>query len=66
MKTIEITVSPAGETKVETKGFVGNDCQSASRSLILALGVRESETLKSEFYQQATQASQSREQSNEQ
>ena len=66
MKTIEITVSPAGETKVETKGFVGSDCQSASRSLILALGVRESETLKGEFYQQASQVNQSLGQSNEQ
>jgi len=53
VKTIEITVSAKGETKVETKGFTGNDCQAATRSLELALGARQSESLKSEFYQQA-------------
>ena len=53
MKTIEITVSAKGETKVETKGFTGNDCQASTRSLELALGARQSESLKSEFYQQA-------------
>ena len=53
MKTIEITVSTTGETKVETKGFTGNDCQAATRSLELALGARQSESLKGEFYQQA-------------
>ena len=53
MKTIEITVSATGETKVETKGFTGNDCQSATRSLEIALGARQSESLKSEYYQQA-------------
>jgi len=53
MKTIEITVSPKGETKVETKGFSGSDCQAATRSIELALSARESESLTSEFYQQA-------------
>ena len=38
MKTIEITVSPKGETKVETKGFLGSDCQAATRSIEAALG----------------------------
>ena len=52
-RTIEITVSATGETKVETKGFTGNDCQAASRALEHALGVRQTESLKSEFYQQA-------------
>jgi hypothetical protein len=52
VKIIEITVSIKGDTKVETKGF-GSDCQEATRSLELALGARESESLKSEFYQQA-------------
>ena len=53
VKIIEITVSIKGETKVETKGFAGSDCQEATRSLELALGARESESLKSEYYQQA-------------
>ena len=52
-KTIEITVSTTGETKVETKGFSGIDCQRVSRNLELALGVREAESLTSDFYQQA-------------
>ena len=30
-KTIEITVSPTGETKVETKGFTGGECRDASQ-----------------------------------
>ena len=50
----EITVSATkGETKVETKGFSGNDCQAATRCLEIALGARDSESLTSEFYQQA-------------
>jgi Protein of unknown function (DUF2997) len=53
VKTIEITVSVKGETRVESKGFTGNDCQAATRSLELALGARQSESLKSEFYQPA-------------
>jgi hypothetical protein len=53
VKIIEITVSIKGETKVETKGFFGSDCQEATRSLELALGARESESLKGEFYMQA-------------
>ena len=27
MKTIEIIVSPNGETRVQTKGFAGSECQ---------------------------------------
>jgi hypothetical protein len=44
------TVSPQGETKVETKGFTGNGCREASRALEAALGLRTSETLTAEFY----------------
>ena len=53
MKTIEITVSTKGETKVETTGFTGNDCQAATRSLEIALGARQAESLTTEFFQQA-------------
>lgn len=52
-KTIEITVSTSGETRVETKGFTGNDCQNATRTLELGLGARQSESLKGEFFVQA-------------
>ena len=51
MKIIEITVSPTGETKVETRGFTGGACREASRSLEQALGARTAEALTAEFYQ---------------
>ena len=53
MKTIEITVTPDGQTRVETKGFVGSDCREASRFLEQALGKRTEEQLTSEFHQTA-------------
>ena len=36
--TIEIIVSPQGETRLETKGFAGASCQDASRFIENALG----------------------------
>ena len=50
-RTIEITVSPTGETKVETKGFSGGECRDASRFVEQALGQRTAEQLTGEFYQ---------------
>jgi Protein of unknown function (DUF2997) len=50
-KLIELTVSPTGETKMETKGFTGNSCRDASKFLEHALGTLHSETLKAEFHQ---------------
>jgi hypothetical protein len=50
MRTIEITVSPTGETKLESKNFTGADCQLATRSLEQALGCRLSETLTAEYF----------------
>ena len=51
MKTIEITVSPAGETKVETKGFAGPECREASKFVERALGQKTAEALTAEFHQ---------------
>jgi len=51
LKTIEITVSPAGQTTVQTKGFTGTSCQDASRALEQALGLRQAEERTAEFYQ---------------
>lgn len=51
-KIIEVIVSPQGETKIETKGFVGGECQRASRFLEASLGIRASEKLTAEFFQQ--------------
>ena len=38
MRTIEIIVSPQGETRLETKGFAGVACQDASRFIVGVLG----------------------------
>ena len=51
MKTIEITVSPNGEAKVETRGFAGPECREASRFVERALGRATAEALKAEFHQ---------------
>ncbi len=55
MKRIEITVSPTGETQLETKGFSGASCQQASRFLEQALGTVASEQRTAEFYAATTQ-----------
>jgi hypothetical protein len=52
-RTIEILVSPKGETAVTTKGFVGSSCRDASKFIEQALGQRTSETLTAEFHQTA-------------
>ena len=54
-KIIEITVSPNGEARVQTKGFTGGECRDASRFVEEALGQRVSETLTAEFHQAASQ-----------
>lgn len=56
-----ITVSPKGETKIETKGFAGSTCKAASESLEKALGFKQSEQLTAEFYSQQTQQQQLKE-----
>ncbi len=55
MKTIEIIVSPEGQTRVETKGFSGAECQQATRFLEAALGQTTSRQLTTEYYHSATQ-----------
>ena len=50
MKTIEIIVTPDGQTRIETKGFPGNDCRIASQFLEQALGQRTQELMTPEFY----------------
>ncbi len=62
MKRIEITVSPQGETRLETKDFEGSSCREASRFLEQALGRQTAEQLTGEFFatDQASQANQQR------
>ena len=52
-KTIEIIVSPTGQSRVETKGFTGAECRDASRFIEQAIGQQTSEILKAEFHQAA-------------
>ena len=55
MKLIEITISPDGETRLETRGFRGATCQEASWPLERALGIATAEQLTSEYHQSNTQ-----------
>jgi hypothetical protein len=54
-RVIEVTVSPTGETSIQTRGFVGSDCLQASKFLEEALGVISAEHRTSEFYQEQTE-----------
>jgi hypothetical protein len=51
VKTIEITVSPTGQSKIETRGFTGGECREASRFIEQALGTRTAESLTAEYHQ---------------
>lgn len=53
---IEIVVSPTGETKLETRGFVGSACREASAFLEQALGSKSSDRPTAEMYQPQTEA----------
>ncbi len=55
MKLIEITVSPKGETTVQTKGFTGSSCRDASQLIEQALGEKASEEMTAEFHLSAPQ-----------
>ena len=54
-KTIEIIISPSGQSRVETKGFAGSQCREASHFLEAALGKTTSETLTAEFHETQSQ-----------
>lgn len=54
-KTIEIIVTPDGQSRVQTKGFVGSECRQASQFIEQALGQRTSEQLTAEFHQSVQQ-----------
>jgi hypothetical protein len=56
IKTMELVISPVGETQIQTRGFTGSSCREASRFLEQALGTRSSEKLTGEFYQQASES----------
>jgi hypothetical protein len=50
-RVIEVTVSPQGEVTVQTKGYRGSDCLSASKFLEQALGVATDDRTTAEFYE---------------
>ena len=50
-QSIEILVSPSGETTVQTKGFAGSSCRDASRFIEQALGEVQSDQPTAEMYQ---------------
>jgi hypothetical protein len=54
MQTIEIIVTSAGKTTVQTRGFKGSSCRDASLFLEQALGQRTAEQLTAEFHQTET------------
>lgn len=49
-RTIDVVVSPTGETKIESRGFAGSACQQATKELEAALGRKRTETLTSEYH----------------
>jgi len=61
MKTIEIVVSPTGQSTVQTRGFTGGECRDASSFIENALGKRISEQLTAEYHQQASDEAHQRE-----
>jgi len=54
MKTIEIIVSPKGESVIQTKGFAGLSCREATKALEQALGAVQADKATAEMYQTAT------------
>jgi hypothetical protein len=50
IEIIEIVIATDGQTKLETKGFAGPSCRSASQFLEEALGCQVSEELTAEFH----------------
>ncbi len=51
-RTIEITISPTGDSQIVTKGFTGGECRDASKFVEQALGQKTAEQMTSEFYQE--------------
>jgi hypothetical protein len=50
-RSIEVTVSPTGETTIQTKGYAGGECQQASKWLEQALGISTADRKTSEYFQ---------------
>ena len=59
-RIIEVIVSPTGETTVQTRGYVGSDCQQASKWLEQSLGIATGDRNTAEFYQTEQQQQEAR------
>lgn len=57
--TITLLISPEGEIQLETSGFTGPACESASRALIQALGLVTQAERTSAFYEMSASDQQS-------
>jgi len=53
--TIDVLISPQGESWIETHGFTGPACREATQALEAALGLKQSETLTAEYHQPVTE-----------
>jgi hypothetical protein len=53
---IEVTVSPAGEVRIETRGFQGTACRNADAHLRAALGLVRSDQPTADMYAAAVTA----------
>ena len=51
MKTIQITIDPTGEVRLQTHGFEGAACKQASKALEQALGLVQSDQPTADLYQ---------------
>lgn len=51
-KTVEVTISPDGEIKIEAVGYSGAECEQATAALEKALGIAHDRMAKPERYQQ--------------
>ena len=54
-KTIEVSVSPAGEISIEAEGYTGSSCEEATRFLEEALGLPGKRKRKAELYRRRTE-----------
>ncbi|QEG24779.1 DUF2997 domain-containing protein [Mariniblastus fucicola] len=61
MRTIEVTVSPDGQSKVEAIGYQGNTCREATKVFREALGASKTETKKPELYESQNQFNEQKE-----
>jgi hypothetical protein len=57
-RTIEIIISASGELQIDAVGFIGTDCEKATRFLEEALGVVGERRKKPEYHQHGTRANQ--------